>query len=401
LTSGFVGTAGYTSTFVAQYVGAGRPERAALTVWQGIYFSLAAGLLLSLFILIARPLFALAGHAPHLQVMEVTYFTITCPGAVFVIVASAIAGFFIGRGDTKTVMAVHSTGFGINALLDYLLIFGKAGIPRLGIAGAAWATVAASASVAVLFFLLYLRRSQRVKWGTWQSRRFDGALACRLLRYGFPNGMRFSVEMLAWTVFIFFAGRIGPLELAATTIAWRINGIAFFPVIGFSQAIAIMVGTAQGAGRPEVSLKVTWRGAIVSQAWMLALAALFLMLPHELFAVFNAGDSVYGGGNHAIAERGVVLLRFVALYCLLDAFNYIFMGTLVAAGDTRWTLIVSTILHALFITALFASDHWCRTLMAEWTIATVFVMVQALFWLGRFLQGRWKHLQVIEPVVVD
>lgn len=394
----FVGTAGYTSTFVAQYCGAGKNDRAAHVVWQGIYLSLSAGFLLMLFIPAAPRLFALVGHAPRIQAMEVDYFAITCAGAVFVTTASAIAGFYTGRGKTKIVMAVNILGFGINAFLDYLLIFGKAGMPRLGIAGAAWATVIASMIVALVFLLLFLNRKNRTEWGTWRSRDFNGELAWRLFRYGFPSGMRFSVEMLAWTVFVFFIGRIGSMDLTATNIAWRINGIAFFPVIGFSQAIAILVGNAQGAMQPEVSWMVTWKGIGISQVWMILMGIVFIALPKELFALFNAGNP---GGSGELAATGIILLRFVALYCLLDAFNYIFMGSLVAAGDTRWTMVVSTLLHVLFITALLAADRWHRTLMTEWTIATIFVMVQALFWMGRFLQGKWKTMRMIEPAVIE
>jgi MATE family multidrug resistance protein len=281
------------------------------------------------------------------------------------------------------------------------LIFGKGGMPRLGIAGAAWATVAASAVVAALFFCLFLRRRNRKDWATWQSQGFNGSLAWRLVRYGFPSGFRFSVEMLAWTVFVFFVGRISAMDLAATNIAWRINGIAFFPIVGFSQAIAILVGNAQGAGKPEISMKVTWRGLIISQAWMIIMAVVFIAFPRELLGLFNAGAQGQSGGSAIIGETGVVLLRFVALYCLLDAFNYVFMGTLVAAGDTRWTLITSAGLHMVFIGALFIADQWRRTILTEWTIATAFVMVQSLFWLGRFLQGRWRTMQVIEPRVTE
>jgi multidrug resistance protein, MATE family len=398
LTSAFVGTAGYTSTFVAQYIGAGKGERAAHAVWQGIYIGMVTGLLLLVFIPTAPRLFELVGHAPHIRIMEVRFFTITCAGAIFAITSSAIAGFFIGRGATKTVMTVHIVGFGINAALDYVLIFGKAGAPRLGITGAALATVAASFIVAVLFMILFLTRKNREAWGTWQSRDFEADLALRLFRYGFPSGMRFSIEMMAWTLFVFFVGRIGAMELTATNIAWRINGIAFFPVIGFSQAIAILVGNAQGAVQPSISLKVTWRGMLISQIWMFAIAVVFIAWPHELFALFNAGNSAMDGD---IVKVGVVLLRFVAVYCLLDACNYIFMGSLVAAGDTRWTFVMSVSLHILFSVALFAADRWGRTLMTEWTIATVFVMVQALVWMGRFLQGKWKTMRVIEPAVIE
>ena len=96
-----------------------------------------------------------------------------------------------------------------------------------------------------------------------------------------------------------------------------------------------------------------------------------------------------------------MLLRFVAVYCLLDALNYVFISALVAAGDTRWTLYASIALNAAFVAALAAADVFFRTLFAEWLVATVFVMAQALLWLARFLQGKWKGLRVIEPKVAE
>jgi MATE family multidrug resistance protein len=296
-------------------------------------------------------------------------------------------------------MIVQLAALGVNALLDYLLIFGNFGFPGLGIAGAACATVAASAVSTAAFFVLFLLRRNRTEWGSWKSRHMDTGLLKRLIRFGFPSGARFMVEMFAWTVFVIFIGRIGSNELAVTNISWRINGIAFFPIIGLSQAVAILVGHAQGARQPDIAKRVVWRGMLVSQAWMVIMAAVFLLLPVTLLDLFNShnGSAAYEG----LLTTGVVLLRFVAVYCLLDACNYIFVSALTAAGDTRWTLLATLVLNAVFVAALFAADIWHRTLYAEWVIATAFVMAQALVWMGRFLQGRWKSFEVVEQKVVE
>ncbi len=398
LSSAFTGAAGYTSTFVAQYTGAGRPERSAAAVWQGIYFSVLSGAFLALVSLGARPLFGWVGHAPVIQAMEVRFFSIMCWGAFFFAAANALSGFFSGRGATSVVMAVNIAGLCANAALDYILIFGKFGFPRLGITGAALATVASQALITLVFAVLFLRRENRVHWATWRSRALDIPLFLRLVRFGFPGGMRFSLEMASWTVFVFFVGRIGPIDLAATNIAWRINGIAFFPAIGISQAVAILVGNAQGAGQPALSAKATWRGTALSQVWMLVMAAVFVVFPVQLFGIFAGRDPATAA---QFATLGPMLLRFVAVYCLLDALNYVFISALVAAGDTRWTLYASIALNAAFVAALAAADVFFRTLFAEWLVATVFVMAQALLWLARFLQGKWKGLRVIEPKIAE
>lgn len=401
ITSAFSGTAGYTSIFVAQYIGAGRRESAAHAVWQGIWFALVSGLLLALVALAAKPLFAAVGHAPHIQAMEETFFRISCFGAVFPVITSAVSGFFMGKGDTRTVMVVQLGSLGLNALFDYVLIFGKLGLPALGITGAALATVSASGIGSLVFLALFLLKRNRLEWGSWSARAFNTVRFARLIKFGFPSGIRFTVEMAAWTVFVFFVGRIGGSDLAATNIAWRINGIAFFPIIGFAQAVSILVGNAQGAKRPEISKKVVWRGLLVSQVWMLIMATVFVALPGPLLSMFNTHDPIQAVSFAALAEKCTVLLRFVALYCLLDGFNYIFVNALVAAGDTRWTLIATLILNAIFVTALLAVDTWHRTLYMEWVVATAFVMVQALVWFARFKQGKWKDFVVVEPKVVE
>ena len=70
-------------------------------------------------------------------------------------------------------------------------------------------------------------------------------------------------------------------RLAATNIAWRINGIAFFPILGFAQAVGILVGNAQGAKRPDIARKVALRGLLATQVWMVFLAGIFVLLPNS------------------------------------------------------------------------------------------------------------------------
>jgi MATE family multidrug resistance protein len=245
-----------------------------------------------------------------------------------------------------------------------------------------------------VLFALFLAPANRRRYGTWAARGLDSGLVRTLVHYGFPNGSRYVVEVIAWTAFVFFVGRLGNVALASTNIAWRINGLAFFPVIGLSQAVGILVGNAQGERRPELSALVTRRGLAISQAWMVTVAAGFVLLPRTLYGMF-AGEAPSAEFT-AIAALGVPLLRFVALYSLLDGFNIVLLSTLQSAGDTRWTFVVSLALHAVFLAVLVAVDRYAAGIMLEWVIATAFVILQAFVWLWRFLSGRWRGIVVVE-----
>jgi MATE family multidrug resistance protein len=125
LVCAFHGTAGYTSTLVAQYAGAGRTGRVASSVWQGVYFSAVSGAGVAMSGFAARFLFTLVGHEQDVREMEIVYFAIICAGAPLTILGSALSGFFSGLHRTAVIFLAHSAGTAVNVVLDLALIFGN------------------------------------------------------------------------------------------------------------------------------------------------------------------------------------------------------------------------------------------------------------------------------------
>ena len=195
-------------------------------------------------------------------------------------------------------------------------------------------------------------------------------------------------------------GRVGKAELAATNIAQGLNGIAFFPTIGIGIAISAMVGQAQGASRSDLAERCVWRGLAVAEVWMLLCVAVFLAIPHTLVNVFHE----HGEGSASFEEvlrAGIIILRFVALYCLFDAFNIILLGSLQGAGDTRWTLAASTVMHIGFLGGLAVLDHFHAGVMGMWGFVSAFVFTYATVWFFRFRGGKWKTMRVIEHMPAE
>ncbi|HJO59664.1 MAG TPA: MATE family efflux transporter, partial [SAR202 cluster bacterium] len=104
LISLFMGASGYVSTFVAQYIGASRPERVGPAMWQGIYFSVLGGLLIAFTALFPKTIFSLIGHSPEVQILESEYWVYLTLGGIFPVAQGAVAGFFSGRGKTYPIM---------------------------------------------------------------------------------------------------------------------------------------------------------------------------------------------------------------------------------------------------------------------------------------------------------
>jgi MATE family multidrug resistance protein len=393
-------TCNYATTFVAQYLGAGRKERIGPAVWQALYFAVAAGLGFLALRPLAPVIVAWGGHSAAVQALEIEYFRPLCFAALPILITAAANSFFAGRGDSWTVLLIDAAGLSVNALLAYTLIFGHFGLPPLGIAGAGWATVAGSSVSALLGLTLMLRPCYRKEFATLTGWRLDRALFLRLLRFGLPNGLQWSLEALAFTVFLFLVGRLGEAELAATNIAFSINLVAILPMFGMAQAIQILVGRRLGEERPEIAERTTWTGFRLTWLYMSGIALLYVLAPGA-FLWFFRGEA--GGANwDRVAMLVPVLLRFVALYCLFDSVNLIFSFALRGAGDTRYVTAVSLLLAwPVMVAPTWAAWYCAWGLYWAWAFASAYVISLALVFLLRFRAGKWKSMRVIEtaPIV--
>jgi MATE family multidrug resistance protein len=397
----FIGTATYVNTFVAQYWGAGQIKRIGPAMWQGLYFSLLAGLVILPLYPVAEKIFAAAGHDPAVQKLEVQYFRILLFAGFPVTASSALAGFFSGRGKTYVIMWVTFAVTLVNGVLDYGLIFGRLGLPALGIRGAALATLIAQYLRLLIYLFLILRRRDMDRFGVRTGWCPDRALFMRLLRFGLPSGLHYFLEMIGFTLFILMAGRLGTLQLAATNITLNINHLAFMPMVGLGMGLSILVGNRLGENRPELARKSAWSCFHITFVYMSLLAAGYAFLP-RLFIIpytVQADPEVFA----PMALLATRLLKFVAVYSLFDAMNLIFASALKGAGDTRFVMAVSVVLNWSFmvIPSYLLITVFNRGLYAIWTCATLYISLLGIAFLLRFLQGKWQDMRVIETPPPD
>jgi MATE family multidrug resistance protein len=393
----FAGVATYLSVFIAQYTGAGAHHRLGTCVWQAIYFSLLAGLIMIGLSFTAKPMFAWIGHPAPVQVFERTYFSILCQGGGIYVAGAGLASFFAGRGMTRPVLLAHVTGMLVNVPLDYALINGVGVFPEMGIAGAALATVIAWGLITLILAYLIFRPEHEAIYRLRSSRSFDAALFARWMRFGLPGSLQFCLDILAFAFFVFMVGRIGKDELAATNIVFSINSLAFMPAMGFSQGVSILTGQALGAGRIEQVTGIV-RGTLkILLGYILVLVSLFILAPHWAMAAFipaAQAEHTY----RSILDLGTTLLRIVALYISFDACYMVLVGVLKGAGDTRfimWSIAVSAFL-VMILPLYVGVTYLGGGIYFAWGCVTLFIFCLFALSLWRFRQAKWKTMRVVE-----
>lgn len=254
-----------------------------------------------------------------------------------------------------------------------------------------------------IYSILFLQQKYRKDYGSFSECRLDKELFARLMRFGVPSGLQFMLDILGFALFITFVGRINPVSLAAASMAFQINSLAFMPMIGFNIAVSTLVGRFLGKNDPELAQKSTWSAASITLCYMSIIAVGYWFFPEVFLFPFalQADPAEYA----SIKPMVVRLLCFVAVYSLFDTGNLIFSGALKGAGDTRFVMFVSVSLNWLLMVIpcyLFIKFvKGINSLYLAWGALSVYVCVLSIVFLFRFLSGKWKSMRVIETAPRD
>ncbi|MCH2508230.1 MAG: MATE family efflux transporter [Dehalococcoidia bacterium] len=396
LISLFMGTSMYTSTFVAQYIGANRPERVGPAVWQGIYFSIIGGVVLALFSIFPDPIFKLIGHETNIQELESEYWVYLTISGIFPIATGAMAGFFNGRGKTYPVMWASFAATSVNIILNYCLIFGNFGLPEMGIGGAGLATALSTMVNLVILTSLVFNKKNDSMYFVMRGWRLENNLFKRLIRFGLPNGIQFFLDIAAFSAFILLIGRLGTTELAASNVALNISMISFMPMIGLGITVSILVGQSLGADNPDMANRATYSSLQISFAYMGTLAVLYLAIPNVFIYPFSAqADPVE---FEAIKDLAIVAMRFVAGWSIFDSLAIIFSSGLKGDGDTKFIMFTITILSLvlLIIPTYLIVEVLELGMTAVWSTGIIYVLGLGIAYYVRFKLGKWRTMRFIE-----
>lgn len=406
-----VGICGYTSTFVAQYLGVRRLDKALHVVWQGCLLAIALMPLLIALGLYSYWLFRAFGHAEGLAKYEYDFFLGLVPGACATILASALVGLFAGGGRAMVLLYCDGLATLTNVVLDYALIFGNLGAPELGVQGAAMASsisLILKCVLLVVFAVVFIRRG---KFGPWPSETigrarvssvltFHRPLMQRLIHFGWPAGVSVVAEAWSFAIIMMIVGNLGEQAAAATTLALGVNVLAFIPLIGLGIAVGVLVGKYLVQQQVDRAHRVIQAALIIGIAYSGVFAVLYGLFPEYVMNIYAIGNDPER--FEAIRPQLKPLLYFIAAYCVFDAFQVIFAGVLKGAGDTMMVLLghavagIGTVGLAVLGHLLLGWDglyYW-------WSVISIWVIVLAIFFTTRYLQGGWKQKRVIEPDLI-
>ncbi len=390
----FIGIIGYTNALAGQYFGAGREKQCLQSTTQGIYLSIAFYPLIFLLVPAVKYIFITAGHTENQITLEYQYFSILMAGSIFMLIRNALAGFFLGIGETRIVMTANIAGMIVNVPLNYILIFGKLGFPALGLAGAALGTIGGSFFIALILLISYMRHRIYREHRNGRIWNYSSTIMKKLLRFGLPSGAELFLNVFAFNLFLQLMHSISEDVAAAVTITFNYDMIAFIPMLGLGIAVTAMTAQQMGAGNIEGARKAAFLALKTGYAYAFVMMLVFIVGAEVLVSFFSRGLS----GNEAeLTALAAGMVRLAAVYTAADVTQLVFGGALRGAGDTKFVMYISVILHWIMaMGALVLIKFIHASPMTVWIFFIGFVVCLGGAIFLRFNRGTWKRIKVID-----
>ena len=367
---------GLTAVAARRY-GEGRPEEGARTAGDALVFSLVLGAVVAFVGLGALELcFALMRTPPEVTALGLRYLGTYLLGAPLIFGFFAVDAAFRASGDSRTPFMLLAVSVAVTLVLDPVLIMGLWGAPRLGVTGAAIATVSTRGVVFVLGLVLAVRRDL-LRVGRPRAERIAA-----ITRVGLPTAATGVLFSLVYAVMTRTTTQFGTPALAALGIGHRVESWLFMIGVGAGAATAAVVGQNLGARRPDRAERAGWLAVGFCTVLGAVVCLLELAVPEWFAGIFS--------NDPAVIAEGARYLRIAAISQLFVCAEIVLEGALGGAGDTLPPMLTSsTITLARIPLAAWAAAQWGSS--GIWWVISLTAIARALGMVVLWRAGRWKR----------
>ncbi len=388
-----------TQAMVGRREGQSHPHDSGAVLTNAVVLSLCASVVVSIvgFLLIPA-VFRLTSHDPDYIKIGVAYTQWRFVGLVSMVVTAAYKSFYDGTGRTYVHFWAALFMNLVNVLLCWLLIFGEAGAPHMGVAGAGLAAAISSWVGLFAMIAFSMRPVDRDKYKPYRRGVLSATLMKQLARLSIPSGVATTVVMTGFILFIRIVnlfdtqlakeGGTESIYGAATTIIINVLSLTFFSCMAFGVSTATLVSQSLGAKDADSAERYAWSSVKIAAMLFGVLGTHELMFPEFWIAIFNKSPHVIAVGSSS--------MRLMGATGPVIACGMILTQALFGAGNTRFVMIVELLLHfcVLLPVAYVCGVVLHGGLLGVWSAAAVYAVMLTTIMAWKFRQGSWKTIDI-------
>jgi putative MATE family efflux protein len=368
--------------------GAGRLSEIGTIVDHTFIFVIALGVFIfGILQLLAPMFFASIVSSEAILDASVKFIQVRSYGIVFAFINFAFMAFFVGITKTKVLTYATLIMCLVNVLLDYLLIFGNHGFPKMGVEGAALASVIAEIATCI-FYGIYLKKTiKNNEYHLFKIKRFDKTLITSMLSISWPIMLQNFMSISSWFVFFMIIEKMGESELAVSHIIRSIYMVLMIPLFGFSNATNTLVSNYIGAGRHSEVTNLIGKITVLSLLCTLVAVQVNLFFPYEVISLYT--------NNPLIIASTYDTLQVINFSMFFFCTAYIVFSGVTGTGNTKVSLLIESINITIYISAAFIIvNYFSPTIDQVWYSEFIYFTFLGLMSLWYLKSGKWKKLVV-------
>ncbi len=378
------------TALVARYKGAGQYAKANNILRQALLltfiFSVTASIIGYIY---SEPLVKFMGAADAETLAAGTiYLKIQMVGFVFMALTSTITATLRGVGDSRTAMVYNLTSNVVNVVLNYILIYGHFGFPRMEVAGASLATIIGQFVAFSMALAAIMRKDQYLTLDIREGFKPDWQALKSIFNIGIPSMIEQLVMRAGVIIYSMTVASLGTVAFATHQVCMNIQAMSFMNGQAFAVSATSLTGQSLGRKRPDMANAYASRTRRVGMMVSILLGLTFFFFGRRIVSLYT---------NEAqVIDQGAKILMFVALIQPFQSSQFILTGVLRGAGDTKATAVI------IFLTALLVRPGLAILTIRqlEWGLAGAWIalvadqLMRSLLVLIRYNSGKWKGIKV-------
>lgn len=305
-------------------------------------------------------------------------------GLPFLMLTQLANSFYIATGQSRYLIHGSIAGNAVNIVLDYGLIFGKLGLPEMGMVGAALASVISEVVFGLTMYGIFYAKKMQVKFPILATGKFDVQLAKRSLVIASPLVVQFMFSIGGWQIFFIYVEHLGTRELAVSQVLRSVFGMAGIGLWAMASACNTLVSNVIGQRKQRLVIPVILRCIKLAVIYAAVLGTLLVIFPYEFLSLYR--------DDPAMVRFAIPSLRVVSVATVVMAFATVMFNGVMGTGNTRINLLIEVFCVSCYVLYCYLIIERMR-LPLHWAWASEFVYWGVLLTccLLYLRTGRWKN----------
>ena len=336
---------------------------------------------------VTHPLFTYIIHSEKILKSSLIFLDARSYGIFFALVSMVFRSLCISIAHTRIITYSMALMAVVNIILDYVLIFGKAGFAPMGIEGAAIASVAAEIVQLVFLFIYVLLKTGIKKYNLLSFPRPEMLTLKKIFSISTPIGLQFFISMFGWFLFFVFIEKIGEHQLAVSNIVRNVYQLSMTPVWGMAAAASTVTSNIIGQGKQNEVFGALKKCCVLSFSFIALLALADIIFPQTILSIFTSDAKLIADSFGCMKIMNIAMLMFSAAFVLITVVS----GT----GATRQALIIESTAITIYIAYIYLAVEILKLpVETVWVSEIIYwIIIAVMSWI--YLRSmKWEKIVV-------